>query len=69
MSKKRRFRKKTLGRLQMFFEKNPYTGAKGFTLITKTFNCLIAPTEYTPRSPHYKYVTKKTVYHTNNSFC
>ena len=66
MSKKRRFRKKTLGRLQMFFEKNPYTGAKGFTLVSKTFHCLITTTQYAPKNSHYNYVTKKTVHNTNN---
>ena len=62
MSKKRRFRKKTLGRLQMFFEKTPYTGVKGFTLSTKGFNCLVVTADYIPKNSHYNYVTKKTVY-------
>lgn len=53
----------------MFFEKNPYTGARGFTLITKTFNCLVTTTDYVPKNPHYNYVTKKTIYNTNNSIC
>ena len=69
MLKKRRFRKKTLGRLQMFFEKKPYTGFKYFALFTIQSQCAVLKNSYNPTGTHYKHVTKKKLYYINHKFC
>lgn len=59
MSRKRRFKRKTLGRLQMFFGKKPYTGHAG-TIQTKQYSTHMESIDLTtPSELHYKKCYKK----------
>ena len=59
MSRKRRFKRKTLGRLQMFFGKKPYTGHAG-TIQTKQHSTHMESIDLTtPTELHYKKCYKK----------
>lgn len=69
MSKKRRFKRKTLGRLQMFFGKNPYTGNTGSQKAYMDSNTTYVPNVLSPQQIHYKNVTKKNIYHPNHQIC
>ncbi len=69
MSKKKRFKKKTLGRLQMFFEKKPYTGFKNIASTDLTYNCLVSTKVYITQIVHYNNVTKKKIYYPHYPFC
>ncbi len=69
MSRKRRFRRKALGRLDMFFTRRPYTGLTSNITTQITSNLLIKNHQHTSQLQHYIHVTKKTIYHSNNKIC
>lgn len=59
MSKKKRFRKKTLGRLSMFFKNNPYTGYLNNIALSQNSIVLNFSTEFQSSIIHYKKCYKK----------
>ena len=59
MSRKRRFKRKTLGRLQMFFGKKPYTGHSGAIQIKQYSTHMESIDLTTPSELHYKKCYKK----------
>lgn len=61
MSKKKRFRKKTLGRLAMFFKITPYTGYLNNSKYLATSNVYIFLNFLPTSLYHYNYVTKKKI--------
>ncbi len=69
MSKKRRFKKKTLGRLQMFFEKKPYLGFKHGIRFVLQYSCLVCEEVYVTKLNHYNNVTKKKIYYADYTLC
>ncbi len=59
MSKKKRFRKKTLGRLSMFFKNNPYTGYVNSIVLSQNSIVLNFNTSFKPIATHYNKCYKK----------
>lgn len=58
-----------MGRLEMFFNKRPYTGFKNSAKSPKVSLVLISSTVKINKLQHYVYVTKKKVHHPNHTFC
>lgn len=69
MSRKRRFRRKALARLEMFFSCRPYTGFRSSVkdhIVTEIIG--LASTKST-KLAHHKYVTKKAIYNADYTIC
>lgn len=66
MSRKRRFKRKTLGRLQMFFGKKAYTGHRGVIQVRQHSTHIENIEIRTPEETHYRNVTKKKIHYTND---
>lgn len=69
MSRKRRFKRKTLGRLHMFFGKKPYTGYRGSVQVKQYSTHMELIETHTPGEVHYKNVTKKKIHYPHNAVC
>lgn len=69
MSKRRRFKRKTLGRLHMFFQKKPYTGFRNSVTQAQTSSCIHSVSNHEVTLTHYSNVTKKELHNTNNTLC
>ena len=66
MSKKKRFRKKALGRIKMFFQAVPYSGYANIVTLKKTSNTTYIFEKNVSNLNHYKDVTKKKTHYVYN---
>lgn len=70
MLKKKRFRRKIVGKINMFFSKYPYPGLNNHAHnIPNSFVGDIADCYFIAKVHHYINVTKKKIYYHNYEIC
>lgn len=70
MFKKKRYKKQTIAKLQLFIQKESYNGQVNFSNAKLTTNTLYTVLNKEVNIiPHYNNVTKKKIYNINNTIC
>ena len=70
MFKKKRYKRQTIGKLQLFFQKDSYMGFNNFLKITKSSSIIqVIPNLELKSFIHFNNVTKKKIHNPNNKVC
>jgi hypothetical protein len=70
LSRKKRFKKQTIAKLQLFIQKDSYNGQINFSKFKRTTSTLNNNISINLQATtHYNNVTKKKIYNTNYTLC